>query len=186
MRRFGWNQAGNWSEGAYRLQDVQQKTDVTVLGIGNIILRDEGFGVHFLRWFSERYAPQGHVAFVDGGTLGYRLIDVITGCRNLIVIDVLKLDDQPGSIYRFTKEEMETHLPPPTSAHDVTFSDLLFKVELMDECPEIVFLCIVPEDMKEMGLEMTSTMTARFPKMEELLIAELSRLGVGVERRTDA
>ncbi len=168
------------------LEDVQQKTDVTVLGIGNIILRDEGFGVHFLRWFSERHTPAGNVRFVDGGTLGYRLIDVISGCRNLIVIDVLKLDDQPGSIYRFTKEEMAIHMPPPTSAHDVSFSDLLFKVELMDELPEIVFLCIVPENISEMAMEMTPVMTARFPKMEALLIAELNRLGVHLERCADA
>ena len=76
---------------------------------------------------------------------------------------------------------MEIHLPPPTSAHEVTFSDVLFKVELMDESPDVVFLCIVPEKYGDMDLEMTPLMREKFPAMEKLLLEELSRLNVKLE-----
>jgi len=165
---------------------MTDKNFVTILGIGNILLEDEGFGVHFVRWISERYHDTDDVRIIDGGTLGYALLDIISDCRNLIVVDVLKVDDTPGSLYRFNKQEMEFHLPAPTTAHEVTFSDVLFKVELMDECPDIVFLCIVPEKYGDMKMEMTPLMPEKFPAMEKLLIAELSRLDVKLEKITHA
>jgi hydrogenase maturation protease len=165
---------------------MTDKNFVTILGIGNILLEDEGFGVHFVRWISERYHDTDETRIIDGGTLGYALLDIISSCRNLIVIDVLKVDDTPGSLYRFNKQEMEIHLPPPTSAHEVTFSDVLFKVELMDESPEVVFLCIVPKKYGDMDMEMTLLMREKFPSMEKLLLAELSRLDVKLEKITHA
>lgn len=165
---------------------MMDKNFLTILGIGNILLQDEGFGVHFVRWLSERYHDGDELRIVDGGTLGYTLLDIVSGCRNLIVIDVLKVDDAPGSLYRFSKQQMEIHLPPPTTAHEVTFSDLLFKVELMDESPEVIFLCIVPEKYGDMNMEMTPLMREKFPAMERLLLDELSRLNVQLEKITHA
>lgn len=148
---------------------------VTILGIGNILLGDEGFGVHFIRWFGERYRLPEGVTLMDGGTLGYALLDTICSCHRLIVIDCIKLNDAPGSLYRFTGEEMESHIPPPTSAHEVTFADVLCKAELIGEAPETVFLCLVPERYGEMDLEMTAAVRERFPAAEQLLLEELSR-----------
>ena len=165
---------------------TEKKEKVTILGVGNILLRDEGFGVHFIRWFSQRYKPEESVSIIDGGTLGYALIDIICSCDNLIVIDVLKAKDIPGSIYRFNTEEMQAHMPPPTTAHEVTFFDVLFKVELMDELPQTIFLCIVPQDYGEMNMEMTSAMQEKFPVMEKLLLTELSKLNVTLERADHA
>jgi len=165
---------------------AEKKEKVTILGVGNILLKDEGFGVHFIRWFSERYKPEESVNIIDGGTLGYALIDIICSCDNLIVIDVLKAKDTPGSIYRFNTEEMQAHMPPPTTAHEVTFFDVLFKVELMEELPETIFLCIVPKDYGEMNLEMTPIMREKFPVMEKLLLEELSKLNVTLERIENA
>jgi hydrogenase maturation protease len=152
------------------------------MGIGNILLADEGFGVHFVRWFSSRYCATDDVRIIDGGTLGYALLDIICSCDHLIVIDVLKVKDEPGSIYRFNKEEMELHMPPPTSAHEVTFPDVLFKTELMDESPETVFLCIVPRNYGDMELKMTPLMQDKFPVMEKFLLRELEKLNVKLER----
>ncbi len=155
---------------------------ITILGIGNILLGDEGFGVHFVRWFGERYLLPEGVTAVDGGTLGYGLLDTVCSCERLLVIDCLKLDDSPGSVYRFTREEMEVRLPPPTSAHEVKFADVLCKAELLGEIPEITFLCVVPERYGEMELEMTARVRERFPAMEELILAELAQEGVFPER----
>ena len=165
---------------------TEKKEKVTILGVGNILLRDEGFGVHFISWFSERYKPSEDVSIIDGGTLGYALIDIICSCENLIVIDVLKAKDTPGSIYRFNTQEMQAHMLPPTTAHEVTFFDVLFKVELMDELPQTIFLCIVPQDYGNMNMEMTPVMREKFPVIEKLLLAELSKLNVKLERIEDA
>jgi hydrogenase maturation protease len=161
---------------------TEKKEKVTILGVGNILLRDEGFGVHFVRWMAGRYRIPEGVRLVDGGTLGYALLDIICGCERLIVIDVIKLKDEPGSIYRFTREEMELRMPPPTSAHEVSFPDVLFKAELMEEAPETIFLCIVPQDYSDMDLELTPLLRGRFDRMEDLLLKELAAAGFRLER----
>ncbi|PKN10637.1 MAG: hypothetical protein CVU72_00515 [Deltaproteobacteria bacterium HGW-Deltaproteobacteria-7] len=159
---------------------------VTVLGIGNILMGDEGFGVHFVRWFSKRYRTPDDVRIVDGGTLGYVLLDIICRCDHLIVVDVLKLDDAPGSIYRFTKEEMEMHMPPPTTAHEVTFPDVLFKSEMLGEAPATIFLCIIPENFKDLDMNMSGFLFDKFNDMEKLLVSELEKLNILPERLPDA
>jgi hydrogenase maturation protease len=155
---------------------------IHILGLGNILLQDEGFGVHFIRWFSKAYALPENVKVVDGGTLGYQLLDILSGCEEAIIIDVIKLNDRPGSVYRFSRDEMDIHLPPPTSVHEVKFADVICKLELMGEAPPMVFLCVVPEKYDEMNLEMSPVMEASFPKVAELLIAELDRHGLQVEK----
>jgi hydrogenase maturation protease len=151
---------------------------ITVLGLGNILLKDEGFGVHFIKWFLERHDFKDSVRMLDGGTLGYRLLDIITSSSYLIAIDVIKLDEEPGAIYRFTQEEMMLRMPDPTTAHEVEFPDVLSMADLMGELPEVIFLCIIPENYGTMELEMTPKMTEAFPAVETLLLQELAKLGV--------
>jgi len=159
---------------------------VTVMGLGNILMADEGFGVHFIRWFAERYQEPEGVLFMDGGTLGYVLLDTIGNTDHLIVIDVLKLDDTPGNIYRFTRDEMELHLPPPTSAHEVKFADVMCKADMLGEMPETTFLCIVPAQYQEMDLDITPILREKFPILEDLLLKDLARLGVVLEKADHA
>ena len=159
------------------------KKHITILGLGNILLADEGFGVHFIRYFEDRYILPENVEIVDGGVMGYVLLDIFDRSDLIIVVDCIKLDDEPGSIYRFTHEEFITKLPPPTSAHEVKFSDVLIKAEMIGELPEMVFLCIVPKEFKDMDLEMTRDLKNRLPVMESFLIKELEGLGIKVEAK---
>jgi hydrogenase maturation protease len=160
---------------------MEDKKKITVLGLGNILLEDEGFGVHFVRYIEEKYRFDENVKVVDGGTLAYKLLDIICSSDHVILVDAIKIDDAPGSLYRFNREEMELHMPPPTSAHEVEFTDVLYQADIMGELPETTFLCIVPESYGSMVLQMTESMKKAFPHMEELLLKELKALGVGWE-----
>lgn len=163
----------------FQLKDMGKKNFITILGLGNILLTDEGFGVHFIRWFSERYRLPDNVESIDGGTLGYALLELVGNCQHLIVVDVIKLQDTPGALYRFTREALEIHMPPPTSAHEVMFLDVLCKAELIEQAPDdVIFLCIVPEQYGDTNLEMTATLKEKFFDMEALLLKELSLHGI--------
>ena len=159
---------------------------LTIMGVGNILLADEGFGVYFVRRLEERLIFPDGVRLIDGGVLANTLLDAICSCEHLIVIDTIKLADLPGSIYRFTREEIEIIMPPATSAHEVAFPDVLFKAELLGELPKVIFLCIVPQQYKDMSLEMTPLLTERLPAMEGLLLEELARLNVSWRKKSDA
>jgi hydrogenase maturation protease len=162
---------------------MAKKQFITILGLGNILMRDEGFGVHFVRWIGNRWRFPETVELVEGGVMAYALLGPVCDCEQLIVVDVLKTDDVPGSVYRFTLAEIEPKLPPPTSAHEVQFLDVLCKAEMLDEAPEVIFLCIVPEDFHDMDMEMSPLMREKFPLVEELLMKELARHGIRPERR---
>jgi len=152
---------------------MTNKQEITILGLGNILMKDDGFGVHFIRWFEQRWFLPDSVEIVEGGVMAYALLEPVCSCRHLIVVDVLKIDDKPGSVYRFTLAEIEPRLPPPTSAHEVQFLDVLCKAELLGEAPEVVFLCIVPADFREMELKISPLLKEKFPVMERLLLEEL-------------
>jgi len=159
-----------------------QKT--TILGLGNILLRDEGFGVYFLRHLEENFSFPESVRLVDGGTLGFGLLDTVTDCERLFVIDIIKSSDPPGTIYRFTREEMGLNLPEPTSAHEVEFFDVLAMAELMDKLPETIFLCIAPQEYGgELCTEMSPLMKQAFPALEKLLFTELTSCGLTPQRK---
>ena len=68
----------------------------TILGLGNILLKDEGFGVRFLQEMEKNYLFPDNVKLVDGGTLGYGLLDTISSCERLLVIDVIKSEIGPA------------------------------------------------------------------------------------------
>jgi hydrogenase maturation protease len=161
---------------------MAKKQFITILGLGNILMRDEGFGVHFVRWIGNRWRFPETVELVEGGVMAYALLGPVCDCEHLIVIDVLKTDDVPGSVYRFTLAEIEPKLPPPTSAHEVQFLDVLCKAEMLDEAPEVIFLCVVPENMQDMDMEMSPLMLEKFPVVEDLLMKELARYGIRPER----
>ena len=74
----------------------------------------------------------------------------------------------------------------PTSAHEVSFQDVLCKAELIDELPECIFLCIVPHKYKDMGLELTPSIRKKFSTVERLLLKELSSDGVNLLKSTHA
>jgi len=160
---------------------------VTILGLGNILLRDEGFGVYFLRHLEKRFNFPEVVRLVDGGTLGFGLLDTVTSCDRLFVIDIIKSDDPPGTLYRFTHREMELRLPEPTSAHEIEFFDVLGMAEMMGELPETIFLCAAPQEYGgELRTGMTPVMHAAFPAMERLLLKELAECGLAPQRRSPA
>ena len=161
---------------------MADKQFITILGLGNILMKDEGFGVHFVRWIENRWRLPETIELIEGGVMAYSLLGCVCGSEHLIVIDVLKTDDEPGAVYRFTLAEIEPKLPPPTSAHEVQFFDVLCKAEMLDQAPEVVFLCIIPENVRDMDMEMSPLMQEKFPLMEELLMKELARHGVRPER----
>jgi len=157
---------------------VAQTDNICILGLGNLLLGDEGFGVHFVQHLSQRCLFPAAVQIVDGGTLGLGLLETVCSCDHLFVVDVIKTDDEPGSLYRFSRQEMAKRVPPPTSAHEVEFADVLSMAELLGQAPEVVFLCIVPCRCGAMTLELSPELARRIPQVQQLLLSELAAVGV--------
>ncbi|NIP71745.1 MAG: hydrogenase maturation protease [Gammaproteobacteria bacterium] len=108
-----------------------------VLGIGNILLGDEGAGVHAVRRLQRQGASEG-VAYLDGGTLGLALAGRIAECERLIVIDAAELECAAGTVHSFVDEAMDGFLSTRhgRSVHEVGLIDLMAMARLSGRLPQ--------------------------------------------------
>lgn len=157
-----------------------KKYTLTILGLGNILLRDEGFGVHFIQQLEKKYRFPENIAVIDGGTLGYTLMEIVCQTERLLVIDTVKANDKPGTIYRFHPEAIPAHLDYSVSAHEVEFMDVLVKAEMMGDHPKTTIIAVLPEDIKGVGLDLTETLQKSLPKVEDLVLEEIEKLDVRI------
>jgi hydrogenase maturation protease len=152
---------------------MQNIKPILILGIGNILLKDEGVGVHVANQLQTMDLPPD-VEVMDGGTLGLNLLYAIEERKKVIVIDTVGIGDPPGTIYRFTDQELGVKKSFLRTAHGIDIVDVVKISEMLGKKPdEIVFIGIEPEDIDE-GLEPTALITKRIPVLIELVIKELS------------
>ncbi|MEW6570585.1 MAG: HyaD/HybD family hydrogenase maturation endopeptidase [Nitrospirota bacterium] len=151
---------------------MQNKKPVLILGIGNLILRDEGFGVHVIQKMMDVSLPPD-VEVMDGGTMGIDLLYYIEGRKKVIVIDVVKADSPPGTLYRFTGEDIEYHKEMLRSAHEIDFSYVLKTAEhLGNEPDEVIFIGITPQEI-DAGIGLSPALEEKIPQVIELVMREI-------------
>ncbi len=145
---------------------------IVILGVGNLLLSDEGVGVHVANELVKLELPPG-VTVVEGGTDGFRLINVITEADRLIVVDAVKGGGAPGSIYRFDINEVQ-NCPSgfKTSVHQIGILEVINLSGLIGKTPQTTVIGIEPESL-EMGMELSPEVKAKIPRIIELIWDEL-------------
>ena len=149
-------------------------TPILILGIGNILLRDEGVGVRAVEALRERALPPG-VEAMDGGTSGVDLVDEIADRRKLIVIDAASTDAPPGTVLRFGFDDLLPDGDQPMSLHEFGLLDTLVTARTLGCLPaEIVIYGVQPQDVSP-GLELSPTIATMLPKLLDEILAECVR-----------
>ena len=145
---------------------------IVILGVGNLLLSDEGVGVHVANELVKLELPPG-VTVVEGGTDGFRLINVITEADRLIVVDAVKGGGAPGSIYRFDINEVQ-NCPSgfKTSVHQIGILEVINLSGLIGKTPQTTVIGIEPESL-EMGMELSPEIKSKIPRIIELIWDEL-------------
>jgi hydrogenase maturation protease len=147
---------------------------IVVLGVGNVLLSDEGVGVHAARKLMEMKLPPG-VHVVEGGTDGFRLIDVVAGADRLIVIDAVKRGEAPGSIYRFDIKDAPTYPDGyKTSVHQIGILEVVHLSELVGKTPETTIIGVEPRSL-DLGMELSPEVVATLPRIIEIVFQEIKR-----------
>jgi hydrogenase maturation protease len=158
--------------------------DILILGIGNLLLKDEGIGVHVVERLKEMPLPE-HVEVLDGGTSGLDLVDFIEGRKKLIVIDAVNAGENPGTLYRLTEENLDIKPKAITSFHEIDFLDALHMSEVVNSKPEeIVVIGIEPKDMSS-GLELSPEIEERIPEIIKLVMKELNHKEIAGQKTTE-
>lgn len=134
-----------------------------ILGIGNILLADEGIGVRVIEHLQGLDLP-GHVECVDGGTAGADLLDILCNRERVIVVDAMDAGRPPGTIVQLSLEDLRAAERPALSLHDLDLPQTLEMACLLGCAPrEVIFLGIQPETVEcRMGL--SPILTSVIPK----------------------
>jgi len=149
--------------------------NVIILGVGNLILKDDGVGVHVVKEMENRELPPG-VEVIDGGTATMDLLSIIHESEKIIVIDALTSGGQPGTIYRCLPEELMDAPERPLSLHQVDLLDVLLMARQLGGHVSVVIIGVEPKEIS-CGMELTTEVKAAVPKVIKAIFKELKGMG---------
>jgi hydrogenase maturation protease len=155
-----------------------------VLGVGNILLTDEGVGVRVVEAFQRRYVASRDVDVLDGGTAGMDLLDALSGRSHVVIVDAVRTGAAPGTIVRLAGPDVPALFNNRISPHQLGIPDVLAILKLVDEEPRhIALIGIEPADL-DLGLELSGAIAAKIDALVELVAAELRGHGFTVKPAT--
>jgi len=141
--------------------------DISVVGIGNIIMQDEGFGVKCAEHLQKITDYPDFVQIIDGGTLGMDLMPYIAGTKKLLFIDAMDVEGNVGDFYQFTGDELNAYFKNKMSVHDLGVNDMLAVLKLTDNPVEEIIVMGIKPDVVSMGLDLTPAVAAKIPQVAE-------------------
>ncbi|MCX7923880.1 MAG: HyaD/HybD family hydrogenase maturation endopeptidase [Clostridia bacterium] len=146
--------------------------DTVILGIGNILLRDDGVGVHVVKALENQNLPST-IELVDGGTSTLDTLSYFLDYKKIIVIDSLKAGYEPGTIYKINPEDIKSYKKENLSIHDVQILDVVKMANMIGSFPEVVIFGIEPKEIR-FDLEMTDLIKSKIPDVIRHVKKELS------------
>ncbi len=153
---------------------------VVVLGIGNLLLSDEGFGVQVVKILQQHYQLPPGVSAVDGGTLGWELVPVLEDARSLIIIDAILGNQPPGTIYRFDQDEVTRYFHQKLSAHEAGIQEILAYLAMKGKTfDHLVILGVEPASL-DTGIQLSPTVAGTVPQVIEAVLQQLAQWGYAV------
>jgi hydrogenase maturation protease len=151
--------------------------NILILGVGNLLLTDDGFGVHVINSLRDIPLPPS-VTLIEAGIVSHQLIPDFHKADLLIFIDAVEAGDTPGSIFRFKPEDMQFMSQLKVSLHDMSLIDVLHMTALTGERPETIIIAVQPKDVRSCSMELNDEVKAAIPKVIDLVLEELKKRGV--------
>jgi hydrogenase maturation protease len=146
--------------------------NLLVLGIGNVLMGDEGVGVHVIRHLENEEIPPG-VELLDGGTGSFLLLGPMQLARKVILIDATLDENSPGTVRRLVPR-FSTDYPRTLAAHDIGLKDLLDAFYLLGHQVDVVLFAVSIAPLQDMGLELSPDLAARIPDIADRVMREIA------------
>ncbi|MCD8493364.1 MAG: HyaD/HybD family hydrogenase maturation endopeptidase [Geovibrio sp.] len=158
--------------------------NVLVFGAGNILLGDEGFGVHMIQHMEKNFEASENVELYDGGTMGIFATHKLEEAEHIIIIDTLDTDGEPGEIRTYGLDDIRLNrIPAKMSPHQIGLQEVLLISEVRGKVPESVkLLGIIPKSL-EGNLELSPELQDKVAVVEKLLLDELGSHGITLKRK---
>lgn len=156
---------------------MSDRTPLLVLGLGNVLLEDDGVGAAAVALVAEGFEPPPGARVLDGGTLGLSLLPYVEDADTVILVDAVRTDGAPGTLVRLEGDEVAPAVATRLSPHQVGVADLLDGARLVGRYPRrVVLLGVVPASI-ELGVGLTPAVQAALPRLVERVVQEAQALG---------
>jgi hydrogenase maturation protease len=159
---------------------------IVVLGLGNLLRRDEGLGIRALERLQACYTLPDAVQQVDGGTLGLDLLCYLEGAARVLILDAALTDGPAGTLLRAAGDEVPSFFGMRTSPHEIALADLLAVTKLRGTEPGEVVVWGMQPAAFELGWELSEAVATHLDALVDAAAIELQRWGLDVKRRHGA
>ncbi len=149
---------------------------IVVIEVGNLLLKDEGVGIHVVQQLQKKNLPP-EVEVLDGGVAGIGLLDLFQGAGKLLLIDAADMNLDPGTVVQFTPDDIQRQAGGlKFSAHDVGLLEVLELAKALGQCPpEVILIGIQPKDIS-WGMDLTPEVQASIPRVVDRVLKEMDHL----------
>lgn len=154
--------------------DTNSIADILILGIGNVLMGDEGFGVHFARRMENEDLPRG-VAVLEGGTAGMQLMEAIESHRYVLLVDAT-LDNRPPGTVREIKPRFSSDYPAAMSTHDIGLKDLISGLTFLGKLPEIYLFVVSVAELQPMYIGLSPEVEVALAPVKEKILDRINQL----------
>lgn len=162
---------------------MSERIPLLILGLGNVLLEDDGVGGAAVSLLLDRFAPPADVRVFDGGTLGLSLLPYLQNAEAVILVDAVRAEGAAGTLVRLDGDDVAPAVATRLSPHQVGVADLLDGARWLGRYPaRVVLVGLVPSSM-ELSVGLSPLVRASLPELVELIVEEAGRLGFLFERR---
>ncbi len=149
-----------------------------LIGIGNILFKDEGVGVYASKYISENFCFDKKVDIIDGGTLGFKLMRYYQEYDKVIILDTISIEDKPGSIYNLPSKALLGLGSYRKTAHEVEVVEMLEICSFLEKMAKVNIIGIVPKDITSVEIDLTKEIKRAFLAFVNEAVRELEREGI--------
>ena len=153
---------------------------IVILGIGNILLSDEGVGVRVVDGLAASYRFPDGVELIDGGTCGMEMLEQLENLDALIVVDCVRCGRPPATPVLLKGDDVPVFFKTKLSPHQVGLSDVLASLEFTGRAPQKTVIVGMQPVSMETGMALSPAVAARLPELQAMVLAELAECGVAV------
>lgn len=158
---------------------------IVVLGVGNILLTDEGVGVRAVEQLGHDYRLPPEVEIIDGGTTGMEMLEDLSGVDHLIIVDAVRSGKPPATMVRIAGDDVPVFFKTKLSPHQIGLSDVLATLAFMGEQPGSITVIGVEPASLGTAMALSPQVEALLPRVVAQLADEIRALGVSVEHMTE-
>jgi len=156
---------------------------IALIGMGNIMFHDEGIGTYLAKYLEANYQAHERVEIVDGGLLGFSLMTYYQEFDKIIVVGINSKEGEPGTIFRYTGEEMMAMGTTRQTANEVELTMMLEICSFHEEMGEVELVTMIPEDIVEVCNGLTDTIRQKMPELLDKTLLALEEEGIVLQKK---